>query len=154
MSRAETSVRAGTVLAIAIFAVSFFVHFAWESLQSFAYDCGRLTLNQVVGFHVIASLGDSSLMLILFAAGWLLHRDPRWIESLHRADVAFIVLFGSLMAVAIEWRALNSGRWSYSRWMPLLPGIGVGLLPVLQLVVLPFPIFWMAARIVRLPRRD
>ena len=142
------------MLTLAIFVVSFIVHFVWESLQSVAYDCGRFTNNQVVGFHVIASLGDSGLMLVLYAVGWLLHRNPRWIESPRLADVALIGLLGAALAVALEWRALNSGRWSYTGWMPLLPGTGVGLLPVLQLILLPFPIFWTAARMVRLPRHD
>lgn len=36
----------------------------------------------------------------------------------------------------MEWRALATGRWSYTDGMPILPVLGVGLWPVLQLTLL------------------
>ena len=54
---------------------------------------------------------------------------------------------GLLLGAGIEWRALAAGRWTYTAAMPIVPLLNVGLLPVLQLLVLPWPIYWAAWRL-------
>jgi hypothetical protein len=134
-------------LSLWVFTVSVFVHFLWEMLQSFAYDMEGVPLFRVVLNHLWASLGDGVLMLMMYGALSLRRRDPRWIAAMRPADWAWIVALGLASSVAIELRALATGRWSYSSAMPLVPGLDIGLLPVLQLLLLPVPIFWAAARL-------
>ena len=55
--------------------------------------------------------------------------------TLFRASVA--MLAGFLIAVHIEQRALETGRWSYGQLMPIIPYVQVGLMPVLQMMILP-----------------
>lgn len=64
-----------------------------------------------------------------------------------------VVLLTVLLAVAYtavsEWFNVTNGNWSYSRWMPLLPvvpGVAVGLSPLLQWVVVPIAAFHQARR--------
>lgn len=58
-----------------------------------------------------------------------------------------MLVTGLLIGIGIEWVAINKfGRWAYTADMPLLPGLDVGLLPVLQMLLLPQVIFRVAAR--------
>ena len=152
MSAGPFNYRAAAPLLAGIFVVSIFVHSLWEQLQTFAYDCGALSLNAFVVYHSLATLGDGGLMLVLYGAGWAIHRDPAWIDAMTWRDLPWIAGLGGVLATGIEVRALTTGRWAYSEWMPVIPGLGVGLIPILQLVLLPLPIFWTAARLVRRPR--
>ena len=58
------------------------------------------------------------------------------------------MLFRSLViGITIEWIAVHLlGRWMYTAWMPRVPGLAVGLVPVLQMLMLPPLIFHLAAR--------
>jgi hypothetical protein len=51
MSSPGLAMRAGMILAAAIFMASFVVPFLRESLQSFAYDGGQSTLNQDTAYQ-------------------------------------------------------------------------------------------------------
>lgn len=135
-------------LSAAIFIVSIFVHFLWEMLQSFAYEMGTLPLMRVVLYHLWATLGDAMLMVLIHGAVAFAARDLRWMEHPRLRDFAFMLALGLALAVGIEWRALATGRWVYTAAMPILPGLGVGLLPVAQLLLLPWPICWIAGRVV------
>jgi hypothetical protein len=50
---------------------------------------------------------------------------------------ALMQLLALATAVAIERLALAAGRWSYSSRMVVVPGLGVGLWPLLQMAMLP-----------------
>lgn len=53
---------------------------------------------------------------------------------------------GLAIGVSIEWAAVHvAGRWAYNAQMPLVPGLGVGLVSVAQMLVLPPLIFRVAA---------
>lgn len=61
---------------------------------------------------------------------------------------AILTLAGVFMAIAIEWVAVHMlERWSYAQAMPLVPGIEVGLIPVLQMVLLPPLVFGIVAAV-------
>ncbi len=54
---------------------------------------------------------------------------------------------GLIIGIGIEWVAVNMlGRWAYTVDMPILPGLDVGVVPVLQMLLLPPVIFRIAAR--------
>ena len=53
-----------------------------------------------------------------------------------------MLVTGLVIAVSIELVAVYvMGRWEYTKQMPLVPGLGVGLTPVAQMLVLPPIIF-------------
>lgn len=137
------------VQSAAIFVVAVFVHFLWEMQQSFAYEMSGLALEQVVLNHLWASLGDGVLTLLPYCAVALARRDACWIGRWRWTDLAWVAGLGLALSLAIEWRALATGRWSYTAAMPIVPILQVGLLPVLQLILLPAPIYWAAHRLAR-----
>ncbi len=46
-------------------------------------------------------------------------------------------VLGFFVAVVLERFALSVGIWSYGPFMPILPFLGVGLTPVLKMMILP-----------------
>ncbi|MDV2494792.1 MAG: hypothetical protein RX316_01100 [bacterium] len=48
-----------------------------------------------------------------------------------------MALAGAGIAIAIEWHTMAWNRWAYHTIMPPIPGLGVGLFPIVQMVVLP-----------------
>jgi hypothetical protein len=59
---------------------------------------------------------------------------------------ATAALLGGAFAVAYEWKALGSGRWRYTDRVPVMPVLGAGLWPLLQLALLVPLAFGLARR--------
>ncbi len=60
--------------------------------------------------------------------------------------VVLVVAIGVSITAAIEWLATRGhwvGSWNY---LPLLPGTGIGLAPLLQWVLLPLLTVWFTRR--------
>ena len=53
--------------------------------------------------------------------------------------------------IGVEVISLGSGEWAYNVAMPIIPVLGVGLTPALQMPLLILPTFWLAQRVVRSP---
>ena len=57
-----------------------------------------------------------------------------------------MLVVGLAIGVSVEWFAINvADRWAYTESMSRVPGLDVGLVPVLQMLVLPPLIFRIAA---------
>jgi hypothetical protein len=57
---------------------------------------------------------------------------------------------GLAVGFAVEWWGLHiARRWEYSGLMPLVPGTGIGVAPVLQMLLLPPLVFWAMRRLAR-----
>jgi hypothetical protein len=61
-----------------------------------------------------------------------------WSSSRLRPGAGGVVLSATALciALAVEWAALAAGRWSYSERMIVVPVLGVGLWPLLQMALL------------------
>ncbi|MEC5217066.1 hypothetical protein RCH09_002022 [Actimicrobium sp. GrIS 1.19] len=101
-----------------------------------------------IGWHCfVASLGDGVLIGIIDAIGCATFRRVDW--YCHPTVRTYLMMFltGLLIAVGIEWVAINIlDRWTYRAAMPIIPGLQVGLVPVAQMLVLPPLIFLLAAK--------
>ena len=119
-----------------IAALAFFLNLIWENTQAPLY-AGYTGFLQ----HFLACLravaGDVIITLLLFGAAALVTNNARRMRKGDIPTAAFIGAAGALVAIIIELHALQSGRWSYTDAMPLIPLLNVGLLPVLQLALLP-----------------
>jgi len=63
----------------------------------------------------------------------------------------FLAVAGVSTAIGVSYTAwsewLNTSvneNWAYSEWMPIVPGIDVGLSPIAQWIVIPLLGFWWA----------
>ena len=76
----------------------------------------------------------------------MVFRTPAWYIAPGSRGWAFVLVSGLLIAIIIEYLAVRvSGVWSYSARMPLVPGLRVGLTPLLQTVLLPAASLQIAA---------
>ncbi len=96
-----------------------------------------------------ATLGDIVIMLIAYWSVAAIARSRYWITAPTAAHLMMFVAVGVTITVLIEQLALRGlwfGGWDYSSLMPVIPGIGVGLSPLLQWIVLPPLAVWFVRR--------
>jgi hypothetical protein len=85
-----------------------------------------------------ASLIDGLLVLGIFWSGVVVFSRVAWIGRPGLAGYFFMAAAGFLVSVIIELNAVyRLGKWGYRAAMPLLPPWEVGVLPVLQMMLLP-----------------
>ena len=133
--------------ALAVFAIAAAVNYAWELAQRPFY-AGMGDLSAALIHCLRAALGDGVLVLVIYGAGVLAFRRRDWFCRPGWRGYAFMFTAGLAIAVAVEWVALHlAQRWSYSERMPLIAGIGI--VPLLQMVVLPPLVFFLVAKWVR-----
>lgn len=106
-----------------VFALAFVLNWIWENAHSalyLSYQGGPIT-------HFIlarAAVADAIMIVLLV---FIAEIFPK-----HRS--LFVTTGGLLLSVAIEFWALETGRWAYGAGMPLMPVVKIGLSPALQLV--------------------
>lgn len=92
----------------------------------------------------VASSWDVTIVVAIAAVTSLLFGGTAWLAERRPAAFALAALIGAAVAVVIEWRALGLERWAYGSRMPVIPGLNVGIVPILQMVLLPPAIFLLA----------
>ena len=128
-----------------LFVISVPLNFVWELAQMPLYvENGNLL--DFARHCIVPSLGDGVIVLIIFGVGWWVLRRADWFVHPSASAYALMLVTGLTIAILIEWVAVYGiGRWSYTARMPVLPVLGVGLSPVLQMLLLPAVIFKAAA---------
>jgi hypothetical protein len=126
------------------------LNFAWEVLQAPLYaGMADMPHALVTRACVQATLGDAVIMLSAHGTVAVMARSRRWIVAPRGWQLALFVSIGVSITSAIEWVATR-GYWivqrTYLPTMPLVPGAGIGLVPLLQWVVLPLLTVWLVQR--------
>jgi hypothetical protein len=125
--------------------VSFVLNEIWEMAQmSFYVQTAGHSLMSTLGYCTRATVGDVGIILGIYAAGALAAGDPAWGLRGRWNIYATVAVLGLAYAALVEHAALAAGRWSYTERMPVVPMIGAGLWPLLQMTLLPPLTFWIA----------
>ena len=120
-----------------IFGWAFFLNLIWENLHSLLYTDylgGKITefiLSR-------AALGDAAIITLLCL--------PFIFFPSQKQTSWLIIPLGILTEIFIEIDALRAGRWSYNEYMPIIPLLGVGLIPTIQLGLLGYFTYWLIER--------
>lgn len=86
------------------------------------------------------------MVLLIFAAGWLALGRFDWFLNPGMHGYLVMSLAGLALAAGIEWVAVHVlNRWTYTPSMPRIPGAEIGIVPLIQMLILPPLIFWIAA---------
>ncbi|MCC3154938.1 hypothetical protein Q3A66_17335 [Hymenobacter sp. BT770] len=125
--------------------LAFLLNYAWELshctlYQGISYDLPH------VAFLALASLADTIMAGLLYFGFALVYRNGLWARHLPAERIFWLVVAGGTGAILSEVAHLAAGNWAYATRMPIIPGIGVGLTPVLQFMVLPVLIYSLSAR--------
>jgi hypothetical protein len=114
------------------------LHLIWEVAQIGAYDFPDTSLIEAVIGCFVPSLGDGLMTLTIYWTGWVVFREWRWVLHPGIRGYLLVIVIGLLLAVVVELNALyRTGAWAYNERMITIPLLEIGILPVLQMLVLP-----------------
>ena len=136
-----------------LFVVAAAINFLWEVAQMpfYAWQGGFF---DAAAHCAIPSLGDGIIVLMIYAIGWLCLSRSDWSDRPRVLGYMLMLLSGFILAMLVEWSGVHVlGRWSYAANMPLLPSWGIGVIPILQMLVLPPIIFKVTARLLERNRQ-
>ena len=135
----------GTTVVV-IFVVAVLGNYLWELAQAPLYR-GMESFRTVWWHCFVASLGDGLMVLGIVASGSVILRRPSWFLCPGVQGAIVMLMVGLVLGVTVEWLAVHVlQRWAYTARMPRVPGLDVGLVPVVQMLVLPPLIFRLVAR--------
>jgi len=129
-----------------VFIVAVLLNYLWELAQAPLY-VGMEDYNAGLLWHCfVASLGDGIMVLLIGAAGRFTLRESDWFLRPGVRGYLVTLTAGFLLAVLVEWVAVYVlNRWEYTKNMPKVPGLGIGLVPIAQMLFLPPLIFRIVA---------
>ncbi|MBC7435927.1 MAG: hypothetical protein H7332_07650 [Bdellovibrionales bacterium] len=134
---------------VVLFIVASAINYPWEVLQMPLYT-GQGDWLTFARHCLLPSLGDGVILEIIFLCGVIVFGSASWADRPGLTGYAVMLGLGAVISVAVEWGAVHVlDRWSYAPGMPLWPGVDVGLVPVLQMLVLPPIAFALTARWLR-----
>lgn len=122
--------------------VSAALHGGWEHAHVSLYT-GYEALGWGMPIVVFATAGD-----VLYICGAVLvlslvtHTSLLQVPVLPRYVYGMLGLVGILIALFVEYKAFYLERWEYTEFMPIVPLLGVGLSPLLQMsMLLPLSVY-------------
>ena len=126
------------------------LNFPWEVLQARLFTgMSDAPYVEAVNGCVQATLGDVVITLLAYWSVAVVAGSRRWILAPTDRKLALFIAIGVSITGVIEWLA-TSGRWvrswSYSPNMPVVPGIDIGLAPLVQWVIVPLLVAWFVQR--------
>jgi hypothetical protein len=125
-----------------VFIVAVLVNYAWELAQAPFYVGMEAPITLDFWHCFVASLGDGIMVLLIVSLGWIVLKRRDWFERPGIAGYVVMLTAGFILALLVEWLGLHVlRRWEYSERMPLVPGLGVGIAPIAQMLFLPPLIF-------------
>ena len=121
-------------------------HLIWEVAQLPLYTIWYEGTPGKIAFAAIHCTGGDAMITVLSLVGaLLLVGNRRWPEERYIAVAAPAIIAGVAYTVFSEWHNTEvRSSWAYSKLMPTLPGLGTGLSPLLQWLVIPIVAFWWA----------
>lgn len=143
----------------AVAGFSFGAHFVWEFLHAPLYQgLAEGTHWDGIKCCLLATAGDVVIAVVAYGGVAVAGRDAWWLRSVdgarsdhrpRRATVAYLAI-GLVITVVVEMLSVDVwGRWAYGPAMPTLLGIGVS--PLLQWIVVPLLVLWLARRHLGMP---
>lgn len=135
---------------VTVAAISFVLHLVWEFAQVPLFaDMPSLGHWQAIRVCATATAGDAVIALISFWGVALVAGSRRWILRPSRGQLLGFLSIGILITVGMEWLSTQVlHRWAYGPAMPVVPGLRVGLSPVLQWLVVPPVVIWFTRRLI------
>ncbi len=114
----------------------------WETAQLPLYTLWRTGSTQDIAFAVVHYTGGDVLIAAVSLLGsLLLFGAASWPGSRFMSVAASAVALGLGYTIYSEHLNTASNAWTYSELMPVLPGLGTGLAPWAQWLVVPLLAF-------------
>lgn len=139
--------RSAGIFAVRYLALLAILNLGWEFAQMPLYTIGQSgSPREIVVAALHCTVGDVMIGGLALLAALVASAPANWPEQGHRRVLATALTIGLGYTVLSEWLNVDVwGSWAYAEAMPVLPGIGTGLAPVLQWLILP-PLAYLVAR--------
>ncbi len=131
--------KVGSLTALA--ATAFALNWIWEMAQMFAY--AKKPADSFAETFIICTLASVIDAMVTLAIDAFLRFLTKPYGAMFYLSAAIL---GALCAAGFEWFAFRFNLWSYSEQMIVLPVIGVGLLPFIQLTLLVPLAIWLTKK--------
>ena len=118
---------------------SFLLNLLWEAIQAplFVFDQQSSTF-LLTGCLLFCSGVDAFMTLTSYCALSVVARSRYWFLARRLSHWVSFVGIGLVLALASEYTAIHyRNLWQYSERMPVVPGLDIGLTPILQWLILP-----------------
>lgn len=118
----------------------------WEILQLPLYTIWSEGTPGEIAFAIAhCTAGDLIIALTCLVAGLVVAGDRFWPSRRFWEVAAVTVSLGVAYTIFSEWLNLVVREsWAYSDLMPVVPGLGTGLSPLAQWIVIPLAGLWSA----------
>ena len=121
-------------------------HLLWEIVQLPLYTLWRTGTPHEIAVAVLhCTGGDILITTATFVAAAALARCWRWPAFGWRMAITAIVLGAAYTIFSEQLNVQIRRSWAYTAAMPVLPGLGTGLAPFLQWLVVPSLAFAITA---------
>ena len=122
---------------IRVFVIAFLLNVIWEMAQMPLYE--GMSIRSLGSWLACmqAAIGDGVITVAIWAGGATLYGCRNWVMGPTVPRVVYLIAVGAGIAIAIETVSLAAGRWTYSAIMPVAPWSGIGVSPLIQLILLP-----------------
>ena len=130
------------------------LHLAWEVLQLPLYTIWTAAPRSKQAFAVLhCTIGDIMIASLTLLIALALFGRAEWPRVGSKLVWLTTMFLGAGYTVYSEWLNVNVRRtWAYAPSMPTVPVIGTGLAPLLQWLIVPTLVLWIATA--RRPWRD
>jgi hypothetical protein len=130
------------------------LHSIWEVLQLPLYTIWKTEPRSKQAFAVLhCTIGDMMIAALTLSTALVLVGRATWPRFGSKPVWLVAVALGAGYTVYSEWLNVNvRGTWAYAPIMPTVPVLGTGLAPLLQWLVVPTLVLWIATA--RRPWRD
>ncbi len=143
LSKKETNKLIFKLLLLIIIIIAFVLNFIWEMFQMPFYKGMQFNI-QSVAVCALAAIADALMVILIYFGFALVYKKPFWVQQLTVFRISILVLVGGIGAILAELRHTSLASWAYSKTMPLIPFVNVGLIPVLQFMILPACIYYLS----------
>ena len=129
-------------------AVSAALHLGWEMLQLPLYTIWRTGTPGEIAFAVIhCTAGDLMIASLTLLIALLAFGHRAWPAEASGSVITATIGLGAGYTVYSEWLNTTVRKsWAYTEMMPIVPGLGTGLSPLLQWLIVPAIAFAVAVR--------
>lgn len=129
----------------------FLLNYPWEMIQSPLFEGERMASHwDAVKTCTKAAAGDSLILLVSYWAIAAAARNRWWFVGATAIQKMGFVAIGLAITIVLERLATSSlipgWGWSYSEVMPVVPGLDVAAVPLLQWAILPLLAIWLVRR--------
>lgn len=127
--------------------ISFVFHFVWEYVQCTPFF-RHVQNSPVLAAMIFAAAGDVLMICVVYLVTSAEHGSFTWFESHWNSESTVSIIGYSLFfAILVELWAIQTERWTYTKNNPLIPVLGISILPLIQMALIN-PISMFGSKII------